>query len=279
MLQDPSFVPQPQMLDGNDIADLYDTHIADSYDRDTFGLLAGGHRSAVAQLQRLVAGPGAFPPGGLIVDLALGTGGPLAALVDLLPGAEPVGIDISARMLEIARRKHPDIRTILDDAANIGAHFGPGSIDLALMHFLTTYIDTPRVIAQVADRLKPGGWFSVASTTYESFPFIHGAVSSVLPPALLQSLNPAPANGAALAALLEQAGLEVVALDRFEQEIHFASLPELVQWGMQSGFFTHILSKLPPELFRSFEGMASQFPVTDRYCSAILLARKPGGPA
>jgi ubiquinone/menaquinone biosynthesis C-methylase UbiE len=264
-----------QALDGTLVADLYDNHVADTYDLDLFGLLAGGRTLATKQLRQTLTNPEAFPDNGRVVDLALGTGASLAELADFLSGAELIGIDISPKMLEIANRKYPGIRTILDDAANIDLHFTNNSVDLALMHFLTTYINTDKVVASVAKSLKPGAYLSIASTTYESFRRIYSAASTVLPPEIIQSLNPAPVDGNSLTKLLENAGLEVIAIDRFEKEISFATLPDLFQWGMQSGFFTHILSKLTPDTLSAFQPMSALFPLTDRYCSSILLARKP----
>lgn len=267
--------PTSKALDGTLVADLYDNHVADTYDLDSFGLLAGGRAVATNQLRRTLTSGKGFPGTGRIVDLALGTGASLADLAAFLPAAEYTGIDISPRMLELARQKYPAFRTILDDASNIANHFPAGTIDLALMHFLTTYIDTDKVVASVATCLKPGAWLSIASTTYESFRVITAAASTVLGPELIQSLSPAPVDGDSIARAMEKAGLEVVLNERFEKDISFASLPDLVQWGMQSGFFTHILSQLPPGMFDSFQSLASLFPVHDRYCSSILLARKP----
>lgn len=265
-----------QALDGALVANLYDNHVADTYDLDSFGLLAGGRALATAQLRHALTQANAFPRTGRVVDLALGTGASLADVAGFLPDAECIGIDISAKMLELARQKYPGFRTILDDASNIANHFDAASIDLALMHFLTTYIDTEKVVASVAACLKPGAYLSIASTTYESFRVIAAAASTVLSPELIKQLSPAPVDGASIARLLEAAGLEVVVNERFEKDISFATLPDLFQWGMQSGFFTHILSQLPPDMLEHFQPMAAQFPVTDRYCSSILLARKPG---
>lgn len=268
-------IPEAQALDGALVADLYDNHVADTYDLDAFGLLAGGRAVAARQLRQTLAQAPHFPADARVVDLALGTGASLADLSAVLPRAEFIGIDISPKMLEIAAQKHPYIRTILDDAANVQFHFASGSIDLALMHFLTTYIDTAQVVASLARCLKPGAYLSIASTTYESFRLIHDAASTILPPDLIKMLNPAPVDGNSIAALLEGAGLEVVENERFEKEIAFETLPDLLQWGMQSGFFTHILSKLSAGNLDAFAPMAARFPVTDRYCASILLARKP----
>jgi ubiquinone/menaquinone biosynthesis C-methylase UbiE len=254
-----------------DIGELYDEHIADTYDSDALGLLRGGRELALQQLAPHLRAL----EGDVVVDLALGTGESLLALKPRLPGARLHGIDISARMLAVARQKLPEVHTIHDDAARVGQHFGPGSVDVALMHFLTTYIDARAVIRDVAIALKPGGYLSLVSSTYESFPAIHALALSVLPPELIKSVNPAPEGGAELAELMRAAGLDVVEQANFERPIAFEGPAELALWGMQSGFFTHVLSVLPPAQLQALASQSEHFPLQDRYQAAALLARKP----
>lgn len=92
----------------------------------------------------------------------------------------------------------------------------------------------------------------------------------------LKRLNPAPADGDAVAEMMRAAGLEVLSQERFEKEIRFKSAPELGVWGMQSGFFTHVLSTLPADRVEELStSLSSLFPLHDRYHAAALLARKP----
>lgn len=257
------------------VADLYDTHIADSYDAEPFGLLTGGRSLALAQLQQQLAGR-AFDVAPVVVDLALGTGESLLETGALLPGARLHGIDISSRMIDVARQKMPGVHAIHDDAARVAHHFDAGSVDVALMHFLTTYIDARRVIADVAATLKPGGMLSLVSTTWESFPAVQGLALHVMSAEELQQKNPAPADGDALAAMMREAGLEVVEQASFEKDICFDSAPGFALWGMQSGFFTHVLSTMPSgQLDTLSSSMDAHFPLHDRYRAAALLARKP----
>jgi ubiquinone/menaquinone biosynthesis C-methylase UbiE len=253
-----------------DPAKLYDEHISGTYDTDAFGLLRGGRELALTQLFGRLQ-----PTANVVVDLALGTAESLLGLHARLPAAQLHGIDISARMLEQARRKLPEVNVIHDDAARMGSHFGPDSIDIALMHFLTTYVDTPAVIADVARSLRPGGFLSLVSSTYESFPAIHALALEVLPSELVKQLNPAPESGEVLAQQLRDAGLQIVEQASFEKSINFDSAPELALWGMKSGFFTHVLSVLPPTQVQAMVALSHLFPLRDRYHATALLAQKP----
>ncbi|HEY1101538.1 MAG TPA: class I SAM-dependent methyltransferase [Myxococcota bacterium] len=252
-----------------DIARLYDEQIADHYDVDRFGLLRGGRAIAQTQIaQHLQA------PSPVVVDLALGTGASAAAVQAGFPAARLTGIDISQRMLDVAAARVPGVQTILDDAANVTRHVAPASVDLVLMHYLTTYVDGARVVADAATTLRPGGLLSIASSTWEAFPTLNGLISALLPAGLLQELNGAPTSVDVVAGFLEGAGLEIVARDTFTTAVSFASFDEVWDFGVHSGFFTHIIDGLPPEtvaMLRSVEGI---YPIEDTYTAGILLARR-----
>ncbi len=258
-----------------DIARLYDQHIADHYDDDRYGLLRGGRALA---LQQLAARVGALPVSTAprIVDLALGTGASLLGAHALLPAASLHGIDISARMLEIAKSRIVDVHAILDDAAHVGRHFEAGTVDVALMHFLTTYIDGRQVVADTARTLRPGSLLSIASTTWAAFPTLQTLLGHLLAHDEQHAINPAPESADVVAGFLTDAGLEVVERDEFATPIRFGSFDELHDFGLRSGFFTHIIEAVSDEVMVMARNIEGIFPFEDTYKAAVLLARKPG---
>src|SRR5579864_2105139 len=63
-----------------------------------------------------------------VLDVGVGTGAFLAKLQALAGSrVRPFGLDLSAKMVEIARRKLPDLEAAVDDAANLDAHFADES--------------------------------------------------------------------------------------------------------------------------------------------------------
>jgi SAM-dependent methyltransferase len=166
------------------------------------------------------------------------------------------------------------VRLVRDDAANLRAHHELGSVDVVLVHFLTTYVDVPTLIADAAAVLRPGGWLSLVATTYDAFPLIQSLASAALGAAELRRLNPAPEGAGELVDALERAGLQRVEQETFEADVTFASLGALLEWGRDSGFFTHILDGLPPAVLDDAAGLESLFPLTDSYRATALLARR-----
>jgi len=258
-----------------DIARLYDTHIADHYDADSYGLLSGGRALALQQLAaRASQLPSSSSP--QIVDLALGTGSSLLGAHALLPGARLHGIDISARMIDVAKGRLAGVHAILDDAKNVGRHFEPGSVDVVLMHFLTTYIDGRQVVQDAARALRPGGVLSIASTTWAAFATFQSLLGHLVDASDLDTINPAPRSPDVVASFLTDAGLEVIERAEFTQPITFSTFDELHHFGLHSGFFTHIIEAVSPEVIEMARQIDGIFPFEDTYKAAVLLARKPG---
>lgn len=254
-----------------DIGKLYDQSIASTYDRDENGLLSGARALATRQIQAHVAAGSVKS----ILDLAVGTGESLVELRALFPEAQLNGIDLSAEMIRLAEEKL-EFNAIVDDVLNTAKHFAPESMDLALMHFLTTFVDGDDAVAKTSQMLKPGGYYSIVSSTFEAFPTIYALARAMLPEAFLRSANPAPENTDAIVSFCTHAGLEIVAVERFTKAVSFASFEELYRFGMTSGFFTHILCHLDEAQLAGFAAIEGVFPLTDQYCGSVVLARRPG---
>lgn len=253
-----------------DIGQLYDQAIADHYDQDEFGLLAGGRGTAFRQLEAHLAGRLATD----VLDLAAGTGESLLAIRALLPDARLHGIDLSEKMLAIAREKIA-FSAIHDDVAHADRHLAPESVDVILMHYLTTFVDGRRVVADTARLLRPDGLYSIISTTYQAFPRALALGRQLLSEEAIREMVPSPRSGDELAGFLSDAGLEVVAIDSFEKALRFDSFQGFYGWGMRSGFFTHVFERLDPALLTQVSAMEGLFPLEDRYTASIVLARKP----
>lgn len=86
----------------------------------------GGWRRRAARETRLQAG-------GSALDVACGSGKLTAELARVARGGRVVGLDFSARMLDVARREHPGLEFIEGDALNLP--FGDGSFGAATIAF------------------------------------------------------------------------------------------------------------------------------------------------
>ena len=247
---------------------LYDTHVADTYDHDELGLLSGLRALAVAQVRA-----SALPDDAFVVDLGVGTGESLVALRDGLALGRFVGIDLSERMLEIARGKC-ELETVTDDALNVNQHVADGSADLVLAHFLTSFVDRTRLFRAARRSLRTGGVLSVASTTREAMGRIRHGVSLLLSDAAaVDAAAPAPPNDGTMEAELAACGFEVVASDTFTKPMSFGSFDQCVAWGMQSGFLTQAVAAIGRDRVDALRSQAvGLFPLHDEYMGVAIRA-------
>jgi SAM-dependent methyltransferase len=253
---------------------LYDQQVAGTYDLDAYGLLRGVRALAIAQIR-----DSALPATSLVLDLGAGTGESLVAIRDRFAGGRFIGVDLSEKMLEIARRKIP-MDAHVDDACNAGAYVGNGTVDLAMAHFLTSFVDRQRLFAVARAALRDGGVLSVASTTREALPALRAGAEALLGSrALVDAAAPSPPNGETMAEELRACGFTVTAMDTFRRRLTFRTFEECLQWGIESGFLTQALEVIGMDRVRALRDAPGAFPADDEYVGVAISAVATAIPA
>jgi SAM-dependent methyltransferase len=109
---------------------------------------------------------GALPAGSRVLDLGCGTGMPTARqLVDA--GHHVVGVDLSAGMLELARRNVPEGEYVRADIAHLpsGPPLEPGGFDGVAAFFSLLMLrrsEIPETLRAVHELLAPGGLLALS---------------------------------------------------------------------------------------------------------------------
>jgi ubiquinone/menaquinone biosynthesis C-methylase UbiE len=133
--------------------------VAAKFDRvaSTYDLLTGlnpGYGSHVAESARRMG----LRPGARILDLCCGTGTSTAAVRAAYPDAEIIGLDISAGMLEEARKKTEIRATFVHGDGMNPADKVDGPFDGILMAYgIRNMPDKDVALARILPLLKPGG--------------------------------------------------------------------------------------------------------------------------
>jgi demethylmenaquinone methyltransferase/2-methoxy-6-polyprenyl-1,4-benzoquinol methylase len=142
--------------------------IAPRYDLLNGLISLGAHRrwkrQAVAAL--------AVRPGDVVLDLACGTGD--LAIEATRYGGRAIGIDVSAGMLAIARRR--DVGARLLRAAAEALPFAAAVADAVVCGFaLRNFVEIEPVLAEVARVLRPGGRLAVVEIDRPANPVLQAA--------------------------------------------------------------------------------------------------------
>ncbi|MDO5722278.1 MAG: demethylmenaquinone methyltransferase [Actinomycetaceae bacterium] len=105
-------------------------------------------------------------PGQRILDLAAGTGSSTAALAE--SGAEVVACDLSEGMIEVGRKRHPELQFVQGDATNLP--FADASFDAATISFgLRNVVDTRLALKEMARVVKPGGQLVICEVSHPTW--------------------------------------------------------------------------------------------------------------
>lgn len=132
-----------------DVASMFDT-VAEKYDLTNSVLTVGIDRVWRRATQRAVGAR----PGQVVLDIAAGTGTSSEPFADA--GVHIVPADFSLGMLQVGRRRRPDLAFTAADATRLP--FADASFDAVTMSFgLRNVVDVTSALREFARVTKPGG--------------------------------------------------------------------------------------------------------------------------
>lgn len=226
-------------------SDMYD-QIAHSYDDDYGQIFKRVKREIEIELRQL---PLTSPS---IIDVGTGTGENILLAQKVFGSLGSVyGVDISEKMLAIAKEKYPPLHTVRASALNLTESI-PAPADLIFMHFLLSYVSVDRLLPQIKQRLKPGGYISIASSLMSSWPRGQSLGRRLrLHPREVEQYIPLSSvdlrNKFAAAGLIEVDSIEL------RKRILFHSIEDVYRFGFEQGWvyqlFEYIHCAGQPEKF------------------------------
>ncbi len=264
----------------------YNEVVAPHYDLDPQGVIGRSLERAISQLNQLRLLEDS-PRRLRVLDVGMGTGRFLEMLKALGNGhVRPYGLDLAEKMVDVARRRLPDLVAEVDDAANLDACFLGQSFDLICTHFITGFVPMSVLAPKIWSRLEDGSYWSLVGGTKAGFPALQAKTDNRIIRRLsgagarkLEDVLLNPADQEEVERNLESHGFEVCRAETFEPEVDFPNFDEFMEFAHRGGWFTpliealelHEVGKVKRWLFNTF-----LFPVKDHHSIAIVLARKVG---
>jgi len=196
----------------------------------------------------------------------------------------PFGLDMSEKMIEIAKSRIPQLQAVIDDAANIDRHYSEESFDLICTHFITGFVPIDHLAPRIWSKLKPGGYWSFVGAVTSAYPELQRKASSPL----IRILNRGrkaeqerlitPNDCAAVTNCFEKYSFETCSIELFEPELVFNDFEEFMDYAYRGGWLTPFVEHLGLQKVRPLTKKlltALLFPIRDRHRIAIGLARRP----
>jgi SAM-dependent methyltransferase len=271
-------------LETQTIQRQYDEVIAPHYDLDPQAVTGISLDRAAEQIRKhRLLEDSAAPL--RVLDVGVGTGAFLAKLQAL--GGErvqPFGLDLSERMVEIARRKVPDLEAAVDDAVNLDAHFPDRSFQLICTHFLTGFVPMQVLAPKIWSRLADGGYWSFVGGTKAGFPVLQAKAGSKPLKWLFRGRTLTiddivcnPADRAEVVRTLESNGFAPRACQTFKPQLYFKNFQDFMDFAYRGGWLTPFIEALGLHKARAMTRLMLNlffFPAHDHHCIEIVLAQK-----
>lgn len=239
-------------MQANVIQRQYDEVIAPRYDFDPQSVIGDSLERAIEQIQRQKRAPSDDEPM-TVLDLGVGTGRFLEKLRSRsLRPIQPYGLDISQKMIEVARRRIPDLVPAVDNAANLDDHFPSLSFDLICTHFITGFVPLGVLAPKVWGKLEGGGIWSFVGGTKAGFPDLQKKAATLPLKKWLFGGSPLnvddrvcnPADQNEVVRTLEENGFTVCECETFCPNLHFNNFKDFMEFAYYGGWLTPFLEAL-----------------------------------
>lgn len=220
-----------------------------------------------------------------VLDVGVGTGKFLSRLMaESSSPVQPFGLDLSASMVAIARRRIPDLVAAVDDAANLDSHFSHHSFRLICTHFVTGFVPIEHLAPRIRTKLADGGYWSFVGATQAAFPQLRKRAQALSASRLARSreldvgaLISSPVDHESAMREIESHGFVIRESQQFEPEVVFENFDQFMEFGYWGGWLTPFVEYLGLHRAGSLLRLllnATFFPLNDHHSVSVVLAQK-----
>src|SRR5262249_38668078 len=153
------------------------------------------------------------------------------------------------KMIDVARRRIPDLVPAVDDAANLDDHFQSLSFDLISTHFITGFVPLSVLAPKVWGKLISGGVWSFVGGTKAGFPSMQKKAAALPLKKLLFGGSKLevddhvcnPADQDEVARTLKENGFTVCECETFCPNLRFSNFDDFMEFAYYGGWLTPFL--------------------------------------
>lgn len=256
---------------------------------DRFGSITQSHAAAIQQIAAAKLGSFLHYK---VLDLGVGDAGFIKKVAEHFDDAVYTGIDLSSEMLAQAKQHMPELICIEGKIEEVDHLLPFHSQDLVLAHFINAYIPVDVLFERAAQMLRSNGYFSLITTTYDSFPVAQqylaefiahqsllGGVVGHYYKSLVKQTTVA-VNLQALLGAFEAHQFEVMTHQRLTLPIALKDAQELENFGIAGTWWLNVLNvhllpqKLMLKSLRHVWEKIFTFPYEDTHVIDVVLAKK-----
>jgi SAM-dependent methyltransferase len=197
---------------------------------------------------------------------------------------EPFGLDLSEKMVDVARTRLPNLAAVVDDAEHLDSHFPGEAFDLISTHFVTGFVPAGVLAPKIWDKLAAGGYWSLVGGTKQGFPALQSKANSRIVQWLfggrkleLDEMVCNPADLKEATRTVEENGFVVQSSETFEPSLQFRNLNEFLDFAYYGGWLAPFLEELGLHEARMLLRLVLNtfvFPVKDNHSIVVVMAQK-----
>jgi ubiquinone/menaquinone biosynthesis C-methylase UbiE len=177
-----------------------------------------------------------------LLDVAIGLGKSFVQAAEHFEIKECIGNDYSEEMLKQAQKAFPNFTPIHGDCVDIDKHVAAASVDVVYAHYVLSYVNALDLFKSINTVLKPGGYISIATSTWDNLRDAQDLIQQALPfifnreKFIKRYKGMIPFNSEHVLQMLRQCGFEDFEVGCVKKEITFTTFNEFWAYFAEAGW-------------------------------------------
>ncbi|MCH9643465.1 MAG: class I SAM-dependent methyltransferase [Gammaproteobacteria bacterium] len=269
--------------------------MATKYSEDPYDLLKASQDLVHQQLAKTLYDHQGHYHIDCLLDVAVGLGKGFTQAAEQFNVKKFIGNDYSQVMLKHAQKNFPNFKPIHGNCIDIDKQVNAKSVDVVYAHYVLSYVNALKLFESIYKVLKPGGYISIATSTWENLRDCQELIQQELPllfnrdKYIKQYNGMIPLNAEHVQQILQQSGFDNFVVGHVKKEIAFSSFNMFWAYFAEAGWHVQASritgnTKIDKTLWRIKIALLHvfskklRFPVSFTTNLCVITAQKPSAP-